>query len=844
VFETKGYTPVDAGSWEPGRGWKFRGSGIDVTFLKIVDATVPGSLYTAIGQGYSNLVEAFEASDFTVDANLGGQPLPESPSGVRPFAPVACGAVHAIGSHVRLSRLRAINFGTQTLGAECFVFVVGGGNRDLKRARLLAANPAALADPEPANCLVEDCIAEQPHLSNAREVSIISVGGPDGNYASNRGVVVRNNFIDCEFRQDPVRVCSLTLAASPLQGQRTVTLTTETPHHRNVNDWFYLSGAVMKGSRHNPFNGSFQVTGAPSDTVLECEVSSTADTVVPGGDIWIGKAPNFGAKVAAISAIDTMTFRLTTLTPHYRLPGQSVRLNGVPVVPGQLDFNAAFPVTLVESPTVLQFSTAPEVPGDVPNVQSATIGQPFQAFPCGGSAPVILEGNQVRNCWVGAYSDTGSTRELIVRNNGFYNVISAVYEQLGRLDNLFEEGAALTHQGTTAIFSCISPHNLPEQNPPNQTILNAWVAGAPSSIYNRENVAVTVLSPTKFSYALAEDPKVNAAGAPVFGETVIGNPLPEGVLSVSNLEPDEDDNTIAVATVPGHQFTENQWIVVFDALVNGSAANPYNGVFRVLSLLSGERIAYELDTSADLAATGGKCSKQLGTALTHDGKNATCSTAFPHGLVPGQTVNIQQAFTGTSVVPSGIYNGRFTLNPVTDTAFSYEVSADPEANASGRPQFWPLYQTHDLLIEHNVIELVESDALFPTPPRGIGLTGLHLQGLYSYRRVLVRANIIRHVNNWVDPTGNSFAIGVGVSEEALIHDNIVDVPGQPDPSKNACGRETIRYNQSGSVTTFNNQTSGGETLHGYRYNFLPPEGFDKTNDELELMIEDVVMLTI
>ena len=81
VFQTRGFA-LDVGGWQAAAGQKIQGSGMYLTTLKIVYATVANKHYYAVANNvYAlNTLDYFEASDFTVDCNLGGQPV-----GLRPW---------------------------------------------------------------------------------------------------------------------------------------------------------------------------------------------------------------------------------------------------------------------------------------------------------------------------------------------------------------------------------------------------------------------------------------------------------------------------------------------------------------------------------------------------------------------------------------------------------------------------------------------------------------------------------------------------------------------------------------------------------------------------------------
>ena len=103
-YQTKGYAIGVSGGWKPKRGFRIIGAGVDTTTLKLVSAATDDKQYFAIGGEDTTLADGFEISSLTVDANLGGQTS----------AKVATGGIKVFGTHVRISDLRVINFGTRT----------------------------------------------------------------------------------------------------------------------------------------------------------------------------------------------------------------------------------------------------------------------------------------------------------------------------------------------------------------------------------------------------------------------------------------------------------------------------------------------------------------------------------------------------------------------------------------------------------------------------------------------------------------------------------------------------------------------------------------------------------
>jgi hypothetical protein len=175
---------------------KIVGSGIDVTTIKLVDGLAANNQYFAIGHALTNgtlpnNLDFVEVSDLTIDANLqsAGQ-----------TANLACGAIRLMGNHVRIRRVKAINWGNKLSTKTSLVLAV------------------IMAEPETGgtmtDCGIEECIAIQlastPSTSTVGEVLILHAGGKlvrsNGNDydAVNElegyglGAFIRNCFVDCD----------------------------------------------------------------------------------------------------------------------------------------------------------------------------------------------------------------------------------------------------------------------------------------------------------------------------------------------------------------------------------------------------------------------------------------------------------------------------------------------------------------------------------------------------------------------------------------------------------------------------------------------------------------------
>ena len=285
VFETRGQL-----YWKPKSGQKITGSGIDVTTLKIVYAAAKNLLHLAVGVPFNEYITDFELSDFTVDCDLPGQPV-TPPDGTTTYerARVACGAISVGGQRIRIRRIRAINFGTQGINLpppdpanpECFVIFTASAYID--------------GNPNPYDCVVEDCIIEKPSENNTRETTCINMGAGEPLYSGymsyHRACVIRNCYVNCEYANGVsshwIPVDSLT--RDPTNHLRAI-LITRSPHNRTANDIVAVLGAHEGTSPDlSPlFNGAFEIESVdPANNKLTYIMGSDPGSDATG-DIFIG----------------------------------------------------------------------------------------------------------------------------------------------------------------------------------------------------------------------------------------------------------------------------------------------------------------------------------------------------------------------------------------------------------------------------------------------------------------------------------------------------------------------------------------------------------------------------
>jgi hypothetical protein len=100
-----------------------------------------------------------------------------------------------------------------------------------------------------------------------------------------------------------------------------------------------------------------------------------------------------------------------------------------------------------------------------------------------------------------------------------------------------------------------------------------------------------------------------------------------------------------------------------------------------------------------------------------------------------------------------------------------------------------------------------------------------------FRRVVIRNNVIRYVDNLTEQTVRNVAIELSYCEDALVENNVVDL-AIADP---------IRHSDSNSVKYFNNTNPAGQLIQGA---LVPPTGVAVKQDELTTFIEDAATLCL
>ena len=511
IFQTRGYNGFTG--WQAKSGQRIIGAGMNVTTLKLVEASLANILTVAIGVHANNFLSGFEASDFTVDCNLSAQPI----------ASVACGAISLTGTRIRIRRIRAINWGTQVFPdpalspvpyIEGFVIAAGGPYPFL---------------PEVADCLVEDCVIEKPSPNNAWVSTCINLGaGEDANgvMAYHQRGVIRNCLVNCEYSDNAVPISVITFSGT------TATVSTKFPHGRAPGQWLVVTGALENGTPSANYNGSFQVTAVLSATQFQYTMTGTPSTA-PTGDMFLGKAASFAVPIQNISLTSSGSVwiaTLTTLTPHNRVMGNNGVVNGVTTIdpitglPSVNNaFNGSFAITEIVSPTMLRYIMNSD-PGTA-DFTGAVLGVAFNGLGADGGIGAIVEGNRVYNCPSAFFHDTYSTNDVLIRNNCFYNVSFGVNQSLGGFSTGpqgLRHGSSLTSSGTVATFTTPTPHGFSVGQA--VQVASALVGGNPTNPYNGTFPVLSVSSPTAFTYEMGSPTSPNP-------DTPADVPAPPGIPS-------------------------------------------------------------------------------------------------------------------------------------------------------------------------------------------------------------------------------------------------------------------------------------------------------------------------
>lgn len=251
VFETYGFMHSIAGGWNPKTGQWIGGAGMGLTTIKLVGATTPytGDEYHCIKFPFDEKLspDGFKVSDLTIDCNSLGQLNHQ----------VSCGAIAlpAGGRHVRIHRVRVINFGSHGPSdayRENLVICVSGNN--VPKANVV-------------DVVIEDCVAEQPSPNVKWNSTIFAIGGSFDSTRTyySRGCVIRNCYANCQVDGGNM------------------------PHAMLSND--NGTASVVEGNRllHGATGGPWHDTASTLDLVVRDNIYY---------DVWSGPVQNMGYQYA------------------------------------------------------------------------------------------------------------------------------------------------------------------------------------------------------------------------------------------------------------------------------------------------------------------------------------------------------------------------------------------------------------------------------------------------------------------------------------------------------------------------------------------------------------------
>lgn len=725
----------------PKSGQRIVGSGIHATTIKLTIAVpLRGTSHYVVDQRL-DLLDSYEISDLTIDCNLAGQPNTTGPNGSDGYPRIAVGAINLHGSNIVVRRVRVINFGTNTPSYEfdassvptweCFAIAVA------------YAQPGDV--PEPHNCIVEECIVEQPALKNARETTCINLSaGEAANLtpAYHEDCVVRNCLVDCDYIKTPNGRPPLLVKSLTADGT-TATLETYEDHPYGDDDWVVVSGATDPGGNSREklgltarYNGSFKVQ-APDSRHLTYNMDAQPASLTAGGEIWLGKAPSLKLAFAAISKIEVQVSQnppafcwevtVTTGSPHFLFPGdhvliEGIELSGSGVVANR--FNGYFQVTMVDPllelwpSRMFKYRTTGREIGETPIAPAATVGAPFQGVSGDGGYRAVIEGNRILNCQRGGpFHDSFSSRSLIVRGNYYRNVFNGVYEYLGTTDeNAFGNGASIS--GTV------------DANPgPPPAYRFSRTSGTGIPYVNWQVAKFTSQNPARY--------------------------------------------------VVAQEVDQNAKTFVFDS--PGGAPASSSNVERVLGSIGGE-----------ITLEGGNRYKFTRKDVTD--------------LMPYEVGDLVVLMAGTVVTHVTVLEIKTGADPVW---FKFDAaSAPPSPSAAIR-----LFRIDNLLVENNIFEMAFNmvERHSQSPPCAINITARSpVNGPWVYGSVVVRGNLIRHINGAVDPDSNADSRGIDVSScrSLIVESNVIGLESAD---------WAIRAYYCGAVKSLNNLNVSGQPMATFRW---------------------------
>jgi len=299
--------------------------------------------------------------------------------------------------------------------------------------------------------------------------------------------------------------------------------------------------------------------------------------------------------------------------------------------------------------------------------------------------------------------------------------------------------------------------------------------------------------------------------------------------------------TAIATTNKEHGFAVNDFVYITGVI--GSDAALYNGRHQITAItaLTFQYSPTPPPTSDPQGSPGyatddrQRLLASLTYALESGVYTATAQTSYAaHGFSAGDAIFISKATGQLDLAHNDFFNRYHTIIDVPDVkTFKYALVDNPnppnQSGASPSGYFGRLWQAGRIIIEDNIIELIPTPTTYG-PPIAIELDYGSFVSPPLFRQVVIRRNVIRHVENASDPPNLPQAVGIQVSGcgNLILEENVVDLDTTTP----------IKYYLCDKVRFFNNRTSSGVLI----------QGVDISNSakasELTTDIEDTVLIAL
>jgi len=382
----------------------------------------------------------------------------------------------------------------------------------------------------------------------------------------------------------------------------------------------------------------------------------------------------------------------------------------------------------------------------------------------GGTASVT-EGNCILNCYAGSNHDSFSTKDQVVRDNYFSNVFAALFQNMG----------LVSFTTTPIVLKSLTRDGTTAHAETNKP--HGFIAGDPVAILNKSsNPPASSDADNNYYGFFAVTPT---------GQSTFDYPMG----AVPDHSPPPSQNHTPAYGAPF--FREWDYQRLLDSLT--------------FAVESGSYVA-------------------------------TATTMQEHGLYVGEFVLITKA-------SEAAYNGFFEVTHVTRAVpsamppilatFKYRFRPNEQPNANSTSgYFGRFWQVGNLVYENNIVDLMTSLSpsgnLAPVTGFSIGGAGQGVPQAYVFRRLTIRENLVRHVDNASDPTQFPYAVFLDSCENAIVDGNIIKLDRTAP----------IQHTNSKTVYPFNNRTPSGALLRGSEY------GTNKIDPDLETQVEDALSMSL